>query len=989
MLFLHFFQKKNALILLPVLAYGRSRTGCPAQTLDLVCPSGTEINIIKAMFGRFESDVCESAKTDLAPNKKCSLPVVHTKQAVAAKCNGKPSCSLLVDPTTFGADPCDDGTGYLTVEYDCEAVDFECPGIALDASSPRELYTQYSQEGGWATDPLDSESRVYFLPWDQSGATELKEFRNLESLVQNSQETHYRLDTRADGTGFVVRDRKLYYNKRQSRQIVMYDLERRFESRTVELPDANYYDTSPYSIDRNTDIDLAVDESGLWAIYATENNNGKIVLSQLDPSSLKVLQTFNTKFEKTMVAEAWMTCGILYAIEADTNTLLFMFDTVSGSHVDESIVNRLELQSFPAQTTSVKYDPKVRSLQVWHSGVAITYQLRFQPREILKPTTTTTTTTTKKTPRTTRSPKSCPPLTYWGLQFSIAAYGEESSAPCYESSGRAVLRCTGSSSRPYWTSSPDMSACMSGWVQKTSVEIVRSSVPQKFAENLLEKVTQNTVTLRVWDLKKILEFVDKLRQENPRDLDSGKLETTLLEIVSEIIPVIEKNKSSLDLRREAVAVVQRLLSRISCKLRANKLPFEVKFDNIETWLEPAELESESSKFPILLEFDQSAPSSSYKSLIKIGEEQWMGSLHTDCNEPVNWSVRYHFDRTVGCSEVQGNSCRHETNVETGNSICFCSRGSGPVSLAQGQISESYSEETIMIADGEISTVETMLMAVLVLAALLHAASGVASLLLPEASVVDVGGLNSAARAINFVMMVALVTISSTNGKMNAENSACSAISVFLHTMCLMTFCWCLVRPAYLAILCAHPLKNQPVGWWLHVACFGLPILITLGAAGTQMFPRADKLCFAGDSISFTWSAAGPAVIFASLSMLLILFSATRLRDNPDYQLHVQQIRSTLLWVGLLTVLLSCEWGLILLYYAQGSTGDSTVAIFLAAIAIFHAIASFIYHCLCNIKAQRGCKSVLTNFGLRDGEKSHGAEFFWSSAPLHSRADFQH
>ena len=62
-------------------------------------------------------------------------------------------------------------------------------------------------------------------------------------------------------------------------------------------------------------------------------------------------------------------------------------------------------------------------------------------------------------------------------------------------------------------------------------------------------------------------------------------------------------------------------------------------------------------------------------------------------------------------------------------------------------------------------------------------------------------------------------------------------------------------------------------------------------------------------------------------------------------------RSTLLWVGLLTVLLSCEWGLILLYYAQGSTGDSTVAIFLAAIAIFHAIASFIYHCLCNIKVR--------------------------------------
>ena len=67
--------------------------------------------------------------------------------------------------------------------------------------------------------------------------------------------------------------------------------------------------------------------------------------------------------------------------------------------------------------------------------------------------------------------------------------------------------------------------------------------------------------------------------------------------------------------------------------------------------------------------------------------------------------------------------------------------------------------------------------------------------------------------------------------------------------------------------------------------------------------------------------------------------------------NVDSFRSTLLWVGLLTVLLSCEWGLILLYYAQGNTGDNTVAIFLAAIAIFHAIASFIHHCLCNIKVR--------------------------------------
>ena len=31
--------------------------------------------------------------------------------------------------------------------------------------------------------------------------------------------TYYRLNDKADGTGFVVRGRKLYYNKRQSREV--------------------------------------------------------------------------------------------------------------------------------------------------------------------------------------------------------------------------------------------------------------------------------------------------------------------------------------------------------------------------------------------------------------------------------------------------------------------------------------------------------------------------------------------------------------------------------------------------------------------------------------------------------------------------------------------------------------------------------------------------------------------------------------------------
>ena len=42
------------------------------------------------------------------------------------------------------------------------------------------------------------------------------------------------------------------------------------------------------------------------------------------------------------------------------------------------------------------------------------------------------------------------------------------------------------------------------------------------------------------------------------------------------------------------------------------------------------------------------------------------------------------------------------------------------------------------------------------------------------------------------------------------------------------------------------------------------------------------------------------------------------------------------------------------------------------------------------KAQRGCKSVLSAFGVREPEEKGNAEFFWSTAPAaHNRNDYEH
>lgn len=90
-----------------------------------------------------------------------------------------------------------------------------------------------------------------------------------------------RLPNRVDGTGFVVYDGAVFYNKERTRNIVKYDLRTRIKSGEAIITNANYHDTSPYRWGGKSDIDLAVDENGLWVIYATEANNGRLVVSQV------------------------------------------------------------------------------------------------------------------------------------------------------------------------------------------------------------------------------------------------------------------------------------------------------------------------------------------------------------------------------------------------------------------------------------------------------------------------------------------------------------------------------------------------------------------------------------------------------------------------------------------------------------------------------------------------------------------------------------
>ncbi|GAA6093353.1 myocilin-like isoform X1 [Tachysurus ichikawai] len=98
-------------------------------------------------------------------------------------------------------------------------------------------------------------------------------------------------------------------DRRQSPMLLHYDLAAENIVAHRELPHPGFHGQYPYSWGGYIDIDLAVDEKGLWAIYSTEKARGVDIISQLDPENLRVIRSWETNIQKNKVVNAFMVGG--------------------------------------------------------------------------------------------------------------------------------------------------------------------------------------------------------------------------------------------------------------------------------------------------------------------------------------------------------------------------------------------------------------------------------------------------------------------------------------------------------------------------------------------------------------------------------------------------------------------------------------------------------------------------------------------------------
>lgn len=232
-------------------------------------------------------------------------------------------------------------------------------------------------KGMWSKDTSRGSGKVYIF--NGTNDDTIHEFASVQDFTRSvgmSLSKDLKLPSAWRGTGHVVYNNHAYYiNQAEEIMVVKYDMKNSSVTDSAVFP---VQDPLPvYGLTPETLMDLAVDEEGLWAIYATHENERHISLAKMDSNSLDIEQMWDTNCPRENAEAAFVICGTLYVVyntkQPGRSRVQCVFD------VNDMVINEeAPLVYFPKRYgahSSLKYNPQEQLLYAWDDGYQILYKL--------------------------------------------------------------------------------------------------------------------------------------------------------------------------------------------------------------------------------------------------------------------------------------------------------------------------------------------------------------------------------------------------------------------------------------------------------------------------------------------------------------------------------------------------------------------------------------------------------------------------------------
>uniref|UniRef100_W5MWW5 Olfactomedin-like 3a n=1 Tax=Lepisosteus oculatus TaxID=7918 RepID=W5MWW5_LEPOC len=258
----------------------------------------------------------------------------------------------------------------------------DCRDMISSIKAMKILKRMGGPKGTWTKDTKTASEKVYIFNGTM-GET-LYEFSTIREFTSSSgisKAKQIKLPFPWGGMGHIVYNGYAYYVKEGKEfQVIKYDLKNETVVDSAVFPAEEQVPV--YGLSPETYIDLAADEEGLWALYATKENEKNICLAKMDPRTLDIEQMWDTPCQRENAEAAFVICGTVYVVYntklASRSRVQCVFD------VSDMVTNEdAPLVYFPKRYgshSSLKYNPREKQIYAWDDGYQIFYKLNMKKK---------------------------------------------------------------------------------------------------------------------------------------------------------------------------------------------------------------------------------------------------------------------------------------------------------------------------------------------------------------------------------------------------------------------------------------------------------------------------------------------------------------------------------------------------------------------------------------------------------------------------------